>query len=462
MRPPTFPLNRTETYSVVRGVVLFHHHGSWCIRYRRHGKKVEESLSTQDDRLAWAELQKASKAIVDGETPQALVGARHYESMTVADAAKAFLAEYTEISLGTQRKLRGVMSQWLIGERLAAASGQWVKRLDADLSRPFGRLEVHAVEKRDVKNHLRQVRATVNRLGRRNRRATAKIVLDAIRLLFNWLIDEGILKGKDGRVLANAAARCGKFTFDAEQDTKRDAETKGDELVKIFEPDQEQALIAWYFTHCRRLYPFLLLGFHSGLRYGEVVALEVDDYQPERHRVSVKKHWTPEGVILGTKSNRMARGILKTREVSTDLHPALEPALDAHIRSLKENQPRGWDGKRLFPAKAYTGPDGSTNVGAYITPNNFYRAVWKKACHELGIKGLAFHAARHTFASKCLHAGATPQEVAAWLGDTLEVFYRYYAHVIEGLRKDRAGLLSQQATPAGRRRQLRVVKGARP
>ena len=221
MRPPAFPLDRTDTYSSVRGVVLYFHHGSWCLRYRRHGKKLAESLGTQDDRLAWAELQKASKLIVEGATPQELIGERHYDSMTVANAAKAFLAEYTEISLGTRRKLRGVMSQWVIGERFDPLTGQWVKRADADLSRPFGGHEIHAVEKRDVKSHLRQVRATVNRLGRRNRRGTAKIVLDAIRLLFSWLIDEEILKGKDGRVLANPAARCGKFTFDAEQDTKR-------------------------------------------------------------------------------------------------------------------------------------------------------------------------------------------------------------------------------------------------
>ena len=41
----------------------------------------------------------------------------------------------------------------------------------------------------------------------------------------------------------------------------------------------------------------------------------------------MNKHWTPDGVIVGTKSNRLARGQLKTREVPTDLHPELEPAL---------------------------------------------------------------------------------------------------------------------------------------
>src|SRR5438132_1540185 len=106
MRPPRFPLDRTGTYSVVRGIVLFFHHGSWRLRYRRRGRKLEESLGTQDDWLAWAELQKASKLILEGVTPQELIGASHHATMTVAEAAKEFLARYAEIALGTQRKLR--------------------------------------------------------------------------------------------------------------------------------------------------------------------------------------------------------------------------------------------------------------------------------------------------------------------------------------------------------------------
>ena len=144
----------------------------------------------------------------------------------------------------------------------------------------------------------------------------------------------------------------------------------------------------------------------------------------------------------------LVENTLLFREVPTNLHSDLEPALEAHIKWLQETKPRGWDGRRLFPAKAYSREDGSTNVGTYITPNNFYRAVWNRACAELGIKGLTFHAARHTFATKCLHAGATPQEIAGWLGDTLEVTLRHYSHVIEGLRKERAGLLGEQATAA--------------
>ena len=89
-------------------------------------------------------------------------------------------------------------------------------------------------------------------------------------------------------------------------------------------------------------------------------------------------------------------------------------------------------------------------MGAYVTPNNFYRATWHRACRELGIKGLTFHATRHTFASKCLHAGATPQEVAAWLGDTLEVFYRHYAHVIEGLRDGTLDCIATDHAPHAR------------
>lgn len=167
MRPPRFPLGCGETYSIVRGIVLFFHHNSWAIRYRSHGRRLQESLGTQNDRLAWAELRKATDEIVKGVSAQELIGARHYTTVTVAEAAKDFLADYREIALGTQRKLRGVMEQWVIGEAFDPDTAAWTTREDAALAREIGRLEIHTVRKQDVRAHLRRVRATVNRLGRR-------------------------------------------------------------------------------------------------------------------------------------------------------------------------------------------------------------------------------------------------------------------------------------------------------
>src|SRR5439155_20112138 len=98
-----------------------------------------------------------------------IIQSRHHATRTVGEAAKAFSQEYKEIALGTQRKLRGLLSQWVIGEDLNESTGEWEKRNDADLARPFCGLEIHTVEKRDVRMHLRKVRATVNRLGHHNR-----------------------------------------------------------------------------------------------------------------------------------------------------------------------------------------------------------------------------------------------------------------------------------------------------
>jgi integrase len=438
MKPPKFPLDRTKTYGSVRGIRLFFN-SNWSIRYNASGKRYVESLGTQDDTLAWTELQKANDEVgTHKQTAQEFIGAKHHTTSTVAEAAKLFVTQYTTISLGTHRKIRRVLQAWVVGEDVHPKTGTWTPRADAHIARPFGKLETHVVAREDVKTLLARVRQTVNQYGRPNSRGFAKQVLDAVRLLFNWLIDEGLLKGKDGRTLANPAARAGRFTFDAQQDSKVDAEASGEE-VHVFEPEQQQKLEAWFQTYCRRLYPMILTGFCAGLRYGEVIALELADIDLTRHVVKITKHWTPDGVMKGTKSNRLAKGKLRTRTVPTNLDPRLEPALQAHINNLKADPPAGWDGKRLFPAKALD----ATSTGSYIRPANFYNTIWNRACHDLGIKDLTYHNARHTFASTCLHAGATPQEVASWLGDTLEVFYRHYAHVIQGLRQDRAGLLSR-------------------
>src|SRR5438876_10266493 len=107
--------------------------------------------------------------------------------MTVAEAAKRFVIEYRTISLGTQRKQRLVLQQWVIGENYDRQTGTWTKRDDdAAIARPFGALDIHIVETSDVRALLERVRKTVNHFGRPNSRAFAKIVLDAVRLLFNW------------------------------------------------------------------------------------------------------------------------------------------------------------------------------------------------------------------------------------------------------------------------------------
>jgi len=458
MRAPTFPLDREKTYSTHRGITLFYN-SNWSLRYNWSGKRVVESLGTQDDKLAYKELLAATDALVKGQSPREIVGARHHTTATVAEAAKEFLTSYTTISLGSQGKQRAVLQGWVIGQNFDAATQIWTPRDDAQVARPFGALETHIVETRDVRALLKRVRSAVNQYGRPNSRAYAKVVLDSVRLLFNWLIAEGKLKDKHGHVLVNPAARCGKFTFDAQQDSQREAGE--DEDVKVFEPGQQQALLDWFYLHCRRLYAMVLTGFCAGLRYGEVVALEISDYDPVRHTLRVTKHWTPEGLMRGTKSNRIAHGVIRTRTVPTHLDPRLEPALDAHIAWLREMRPAGWDGTRLFPAKPFR----RAEVGAYIRPSNFYR-LWDPACQVLGIKGLTFQNCRHTFATACLHAGATPQEVAGWLGDTLEVTLRHYAHTIKGLQRDRAGLLAgggrvNDDVHAGRPT-LHVVQGGAP
>jgi hypothetical protein len=61
--------------------------------------------------------------MLEGVTSQELIGTSHDTSMTVAAAAKEFLARYAEIALGAQRKLPG-MSQWLVAEQLDEATGE--------------------------------------------------------------------------------------------------------------------------------------------------------------------------------------------------------------------------------------------------------------------------------------------------------------------------------------------------
>ena len=463
MRPPKFPLDRTKTYGHYRGLRLFHE-ASWSLRYRFNRKKWVEALGTQDSQLAWAEYMKVAKELSDGITPQEILGGRHHTTMTVAEAGKLCCANYTTISLGTRRNLLGALSRWVIGEDFDPSTGTWTRRADAAIVRPFGVLEVHTVETRDVRDLLRRVRRTENRFGRLNGQPYAKLVLAAVSTLFSWLISESMLKSKDGRVLANPAAKCNRFTFDPELDTKRKPDSDGEQAtvgddVKVFEPEQQAALTEWFRVYRRDLYPMLLCGLEAGLRFGEASALEIADYDRARHRLHVRKHVTADGVIEGTKSNRVGRGVIKKRSVPSNLGPLLEVALDARITALRVSPPPGWDGRRLFFARPSTHPDYQGRLN-YLRPSNFYQSAWDRACETLGIKNLSFHATRHTFASTALAKGATPQEVAGWLGDTLQVVYQTYLHTIKGLERDHAGLLTpKREQPSSSKTRTRASLG---
>ncbi|TWT58866.1 putative prophage phiRv2 integrase [Thalassoglobus neptunius] len=69
--------------------------------------------------------------------------------------------------------------------------------------------------------------------------------------------------------------------------------------------------------------------------------------------------------------------------------------------------------------------------GSFLRRSNFANRNWKPRLRRLNLDECGFHSARHTAASIALSNGLPVTRAAAWLGDTVEVLMKTYAHWID-------------------------------
>jgi integrase len=120
----------------------------------------------------------------------------------------------------------------------------------------------------------------------------------------------------------------------------------------------------------------------SGLRIGELVALEWRDVDGERGRVLVRESKTGQ-----------------PRFVTLDTLPA---------------RPDG----ATSTTRVFGGTEGAT------------RMALVRVCHLLGIHPYTPHDFRHLHASRLLHSGSSPAEIAARLGHSVDELLKTYSHVV--------------------------------
>ena len=151
--------------------------------------------------------------------------------------------------------------------------------------------------------------------------------------------------------------------------------------VDPFTEDELRAIFnaAGWAKHPKWIKPYTRLLALTGLRPCEAVAVTNDDVTVSRVRVN-------------KKLNRLGRvGLVKTRHGVRDV--PLAPGLDLEL--LNASHP--W--VALFPMMAYRA-------------EHWWRGLLKDASVEYR----PIYQLRHTFASRALKLGATPIEVAGWLG----------------------------------------------
>jgi integrase len=408
----------------VRGFRCRLHHGSWAYFYSAlltdTGKRKFESLGHHNTAQAIEQARVVAQQLASGKTRAEITisaNRRDGRGLTVAQLAGLFLTERShEVSVETLANHQQVVQSWLVGR---PANGRAAIEPD-----PMAGLPVHAVTPDMIEALVLRVRRTKNQFGRFNGRGQAKNVLDTIRALFAWGIRKRLVVTPTGAPIVNPALGLARAVQDAEQDS--DAVARAPRPIPLAKQDELVAFVRRVHGHGH--YAFVLLGLRAGLRIGEIISLEIEDFDLKRGTVHVQRRWSPKrGVLVGTKNKRA--GVRQTRRVPLDLYGDLRPAVVEQIRLREaQNRTKEWTTRLLF----------TTTTGRPMNRNNMAHDFWTPVRKRLGMAHHVFHDTRHTFASEMIVAtGGKIDRVAAWLGDTLIVTQQRYVHAIEEARVEK-------------------------
>lgn len=153
----------------------------------------------------------------------------------------------------------------------------------------------------------------------------------------------------------------------------------------------------------------VLLAAFSGLRWGELIGLRRRDLDLTANTLRVRRNiaelHSGERLIKEPKSAAGKRTVAIPAVIVGDL--------SAHLTAFAEH-----------------GADGSVFIGAKgATPRrNHFNRLWRKACHQAGIKGLHFHDLRHTGNTLAAATGASTRELMTRMGHSTARAALIYQH----------------------------------
>ncbi|HEY3379144.1 MAG TPA: site-specific integrase, partial [Armatimonadota bacterium] len=165
----------------------------------------------------------------------------------------------------------------------------------------------------------------------------------------------------------------------------------------------------------------LLIAIGTGMRRGEIRALQWQDFDPEQRLLVVRRALSPvtnsQIVVKGTKTG-------KIRVVA--LNDSLVQALNQHRDTTKFNTPRDWICCR--------------ENGDYHRPVSFSRD-FTQLMGTLKLK-ITLHGLRHTHATALLAAGIPVKVISERLGHASVIITQdIYAHVLPTMQREAADVM---------------------
>lgn len=171
----------------------------------------------------------------------------------------------------------------------------------------------------------------------------------------------------------------------------------------------------------------VVLAVNTGLRIGEILALDYEDITHGQVYVT-KQVMCDNGSIHLTKTK--SRCSVRTIPVSDYVLGELEKHKKLHRKDMAEN---GYITNHIF----------TTNTGNYLDRHNVTRYL-DRIYKANNIERHKFHCFRHTYGTNLANSGYSLEETAALMGHaSAETTRKYYIHISEDRKKNSAKAISE-------------------
>ena len=182
-----------------------------------------------------------------------------------------------------------------------------------------------------------------------------------------------------------------------------------------------------------RLEALYMLALNTGMRLGELLALNWDDVDLEGEVLRVRRTLTRSGKVYttGEPKTRNSRRVIR-------LTGAAVEALRGHLpRQLEE---MGRMGSLYQPG----GLVFATEVGTIVNPSNVRNRSLKPLLKKAGLRPVRFHDLRHTCATLLLLKNVNPKIVSELLGHaSVSITLDVYSHLMPDMQEKAARALEE-------------------
>jgi integrase len=155
----------------------------------------------------------------------------------------------------------------------------------------------------------------------------------------------------------------------------------------------------------------ILAGFRTGLRLGELIALQWGDTDFMHKLIRVSRNFAA-GRITTPKSRSSSRDVRMTNQL-------LEELKAQRLRYKEEALARGW---QTAPEWVFY-----NGTGVLLNADDFRKRVWDRMMEKSGLRRRTPHDMRHTYATLRLSNGDSLAEVSKEMGhSSAEISYKTY------------------------------------